>query len=351
MRFLYLPNETEHGDQIGPHKAFRELHRQGVISALQSYSYLVERRRFSTHQEALEDLLHAAEAFAPDVIFWQHLNKTYPVDRPFLRRLKEIPSRPKLVWHDPDPYGRWIKPIDSVMKAALAECDLAIVKGTGYLMEDLRRAGARQTLYVPESVDDERFGQPWTPTRTRPFDAIMIANLPCVKRIPFLYLPGGRSRKRTARLLHRAYGERFALFGSGQGWQGEPYCRGPIAFNAQEPTIRQAWLSVNWSQFDRIPMYSSDRLPISLATGIPHITNYQRGFEHVFPGAKGLYFVHSPEEVVDVADMLLSLPRERLIEIGCEGVEYVRRHFNANRLYADKVTAIRERLFGAELPR
>jgi len=345
LRFFYLPNEGAVGDQVGPRKAFGLLHAQGVFSALESYSYLVERRRFSRHEDALADLLRAAEAFSPDVIFWQHLNDSYPVDRAFLQRLKAVASGPKLVWHDPDPYGRWIKPIDPVMKAALAECDLAIVKGTGYLMDELRKAGARRTLFVPESVDDERFGHAWTPTRQRVLDALMIANLTCLKRIPFLFMPGGRQRKVTARLFHRAYGERFAVFGAGQGWQGEPYCRGPIAFNDQEKTIRQAWITVNWSQFDEIPMYSSDRLPISLATGIPHITNYQRGFEHIFPGVKGVYFVHSPAEAVDVADMLLSLPRDRLIEIGQEGAAYARTHLNATKLYTDKVTAIRERLF------
>ena len=150
-----------------------------------------------------------------------------------------------------------------------------------------------------------------------------------------------------SRAFHAAFGERYAVFGAGQGWQGEPYCRGPIHFDEQERTIRTSWLTINWGQFDEIAMYSSDRLPISLATGVPHITNYQRGYEHLFPDAKGIFFVHSPAEALDVADYLLSKPRAELAAIGAEGVVYARERLNATRVYRDVVTAIREQLFAA----
>ena len=93
-------------------------------------------------------------------------------------------------------------------------------------------------------------------------------------------------------------------------------------------------------------MHSSYRLPISLAAGVPHITNYQRGYEHLFQGAKGICFVRSPAEVLDVAYMLLSLPRERLMEIGTREVDHVRENLNATKVYNDIVAAIRQQLFG-----
>ena len=345
LRFFYVPNEGTEGDQIGPRKAFRLMREDGVFSAYTAYSYLVEREKAISHGQALERLLAAVEAFQPDVIYFQHLNGSYPVDSAYVRRLKSVASKPKFVWHDPDPYGKFIKPIDATMKVAVAESDMAVVKGLGYFAEGLRRAGASRILFAPESYDDERFSRLGPGATTRDFDAVMIANLNCLKRIPWLYMPGGRSRKTTARLLHGAYRDRFAVFGSGQGWRGEAYCRGPIPFDAQEAAIRSSWISVNWSQFDEIPFYFSDRLPISLAAGVPHVTNYQRGFEHVLPDARGVYFVHSPAEALDVTDYLLSLPRERLIEIGQQGLTYARERLNATRVYRDIVTAIRQQLF------
>ena len=346
LRFFYVPNENQVGDQVGPRKAFNLLADEGVFSAYTAYSYLVERAKAASQAQALEQLHAAVQAFQPDVIYFQHLNRSYPVDRAYVQRLKSVASRPKFVWHDPDPYGKFIKPIDATMKAAVAESDMAVVKGLGYFAEALRRAGARRILFAPESYDDERFSRGGPPATTRELDAVMIANLNCLKRIPWLYMPGGRSRKATARLLHGAYRDRFAVFGSGQGWRGEACCRGPIPFDAQEAVIRSAWISVNWSQFDDIPFYFSDRLPISLAAGVPHVTNYQRGFEHVLPDARGVYFVHSPAEALDVSDHLLSLPRERLIEIGEQGLTYARERLNATRVYRDIVTAIRQQLFG-----
>ncbi len=345
LRFFYVPNEMTEGEQVGPRKAFGLLLAEGVFSHYQAYSYLVERQRAASHEEALRNLRAAVEAFQPDLIYFQHLNASYPVTSEYVRSLKSIASAPKFVWHDPDPYGRLVKPLDATMKAALAESDMAILVGLGYLAEHVRRAGARRVLFAPHSYDDVRFARPWTPTLEREHDAIMIANLTCLKRIPFLYLPGGRNRKVMSRAFHSAYGERYAVFGAGQGWKGEPYCRGPIAFDAQERAIRSSWLTVNWGQFDAIPFYSSDRLPISLAAGVPHITNRQRGYEHLFEGAPGLYIVASPAEALDVADSLLSLPRERLVGIGEAGAAWARERLHATRVYRDIVTAIRQQLF------
>ena len=346
LRFFYVPNETVEGDQVGPRQAFEQMHGEGILSDYAAYSYLVERARAPSHDEALRRLLAAVEAFQPEVIYFQHLNGSYPVTREYVRSLKAVASAPKFVWHDPDPYGRLIKPLDATMKAALSESDMAVLVGLGYLAENVRRAGARRLLFAPHSYDDRRFAQPWAPSLERAHDAIMIANLTCLKRIPFLHLPGGRNRKVLSRAFHAAYGDRYAVFGAGQGWDGEPYCRGPIAFDAQERTIRSSWLTVNWGQFDAIPFYSSDRLPISLAAGVPHITNRQRGYEHVFDRVPGLYLVSSPAEALDVADFLLSRPREHLVAIGIEGAAWARQRLHATRVYRDVVTAIRQQLFG-----
>ena len=347
LRFFYVPNEGAVGDQIGPRLAFEALHAQGVLAAYTAYSYLVERQKFADHAQALADLHAAVLAFQPDVIFFQHLNHSYPVDRAFLERLKAVASKPKFIWHDADAYGHFIKPFDATMKTALGACDMAILVGLGDMAAQARRAGAPRVLFAPHSYDDTRSDRPWQPTLTRRFNALMIANLTCLKRVPFLFMPGGRTRKQMARAFHAAHGERFAVYGAGQGWRCEPYCLGPIAFDAQERTMRTAWLTVNWGQFDAIPMYSSDRLPISMASGVAHITNHQPGYELAFPNARGVFFVHSAAEALDVADWLLSLPREQLIDIGAQGAAYARERLNAKRVYADIVSAIGEQLFGA----
>ena len=289
MRWLYLPNEGREGDQIGPRMTFEKLHHEGVFSAYQAYSYLVRQKVLQNQENALNELLETVRDFAADVIFIQHLNNQYPLDRHFLQTIKQLPSKPKLVFYDEDPYGYLVKRMDNTFKAVLAESDLCFLGGTGYLLDLAQQAGAKKVRYAPHSYDSQRFGTPWQPTISRRFDAIMIANLPCLKRIPWLYVPGGRKRKQTAEALYKQLGERFAVYGGDLGWKNVPYCHGKIAFAKQGELIRDAWMSVNWGQYDQIAMYSSDRLPISLACGVPHITNYQTGYEHLFNNIPGLF--------------------------------------------------------------
>ncbi|MGZ8944559.1 MAG: glycosyltransferase family protein [Methylococcaceae bacterium] len=350
MRWFYVPNENTEGDQIGPRMAFEKLHTEGVFSAYMAYSYLVRQQALTNHQDALNEFLETARAFAPDVIFIQHPGNGYPMDRAYLQQLKALPSRPKLVLYEADPYGQLIKRMNSTLCAVIAETDICYLVGTGYLAEIAHKAGAKKVRFAPHSYDSQRFGTPWQPTLTRQFDAVMIANLTCLKRIPWLFLPGGRSRKLTAQALYRQLGDRFALYGAGQGWKGEPYCRGKIAFDNQGEVIRDAWMSVNWGQFDEIAMYASDRLPISLACGVPHITNYQPGYEHVFNNIPGLFIIKSPQEALDVALYILSLTIEQRNEMGFQAAEYARKHLEATVVYTNIVSVINEQLFNNQSP-
>jgi len=343
LRLFYLPNEYVEGDQVGPRRAFESMLRSGELSAYVAHSYLVERRRHARHDEALRSLVDALEAFRPDVVFWQHVTDAYPLTPTDLARVKQVCSQPVIAYHEADIYGRWIKRMDRTLRTMFSLCDIAILVGLGEMARLAREAGARQILLAPHSFDEERFGKSWEPSTRRRFDAVMIANLHCLKRIPWLHMPGGAERKRMARLFHAAYASRFAVHGAGQGWAGEPYCLGPLPFERQEQAIHEAWISVNWGQFDDVPMYASDRLAISLAAGVPHITNHQPGYEWMFPQARGLYAVGRPQEALDVADMLLSQPRERLVEIGRQAQAYAREHLSANRVYRDLVRVVGER--------
>jgi len=345
MRWFYVPNEGTEGDQIGPRMAFEKLHREEVFSGYMAYSYLVRQKALNNQQEALSEMLESARSFAPDVIFIQHPGDRYPMDREYLQQLKNLPSKPKLVLYEEDPYGHIFKRLDATISAVLAESDMCFLGGTGYLAEMAYKAGAKKVRYAPHSYDSHRFGTTWTPTLSRRFDAVMIANLTCIKRIPWLFMPGGRSRKHTAQALYRQLGDRFALYGAGQGWKGEPYCKGKIAFNQQGEAIRDAWMSINWGQFDEIAMYSSDRLPISLACGVPHITNFQPGYEHLFNNIPGLFIIKSPQEAVDVALYILSLTIERRNELGFQAADYACKFFEATAVYSNIVSAIHEQLF------
>ncbi|NDP47675.1 MAG: glycosyltransferase family 1 protein [Sulfuriferula multivorans] len=345
LRLLYLPNEGIEGDQIGPRRAFERFHAEGGLSAYQAYSYLARASTLGNHRTALVELLNTAREFAPDVIFIQHMTDSYPVDRAYLQQLKALPSRPRLVLWEGDAYGRYIKKLDASLRAVMDESDITFLVGLGYLADAAKAAGATRIRLAPHSYDSVRFDLPWEPPTIRPLDAVMIANLHSIKRIPGLYLPGGRQRKKLAHAFHQSLGDRFAVYGGGAGWKRESYARGPIAFHQQSDMIRSAWMSVAWDHFDELPMYSSDRLPISLACGVPHLTNYQPGYELVFGGIPGLYWFHTPQEAVDIALYLLSMPQDQRIELGMAAAAHVRERFHADKVYGDMLKVIEEELF------
>ena len=128
MRWFYVPNEGKEGDQIGPRMAFEKLHRDGVFSDYLAYSYLVRQIVLRNHQAALNEFLETASDFSPDIIFIQHPGNGYPMDRAYLQQLKSIPSRPKLVLFEADPYGQLIKRMDATLKAVIAETDVCYFK-------------------------------------------------------------------------------------------------------------------------------------------------------------------------------------------------------------------------------
>ena len=347
MRWLCIPNEPYEGFQIGMRMAFEKLHREGVFTEYKAYSYIARQQILKNDEQALNELLTTARDFAPDVIFISHPGN-YPLDRDYIRQLKNIPSKPKLVYYEEDAYGRFIKRMSHTIKTLLAESDMCFLSGTGYVSELAHKAGAQKVRYALHSYDNQRFGSPWQPTLTRRLDAVMVGNLPCLKRIPWLYLPGGRGRKQVAELLYKHLGDSFAVYGGDQGWSGKPYCKGRIEYDKQGNLIRDAWMSVNWGQYDEIPMYSSDRLPISLACGVPHITNYQPGYEHIYNNIPGLFVIKSPQEALDVALYILSLPIERRNELGFEAAEYARKHLEGTVVYGNMAKVVLAEFFGRQ---
>ncbi len=345
LRFLYLPNEGTDGDQIGPRRAFERMCADGSLGVYKAYSYLIRAKALGNHRLALDELINVAREFSPDVIFIQHMTNKYPVDRAYLKELKDISNKAKLVNLEGDAYGRVFKPLDATLKAVMAESDLTFLVGLGYLAEEARKAGAAKIRFSHNSYDDVRFGSVSEPARHRPLDAVMIGNLHRIKRIPGLYLPGGRQRIQLANAFYKYLGGRFAVYGGGRGWNGKPYARGLIPYDRQRQATCSAWMSISWDHFPNLPMNSSDRLVISLSNGVPFLTNHQRGYELAFGDIPGLYWFDTTQEAVDIALYLLSMPVDRKIELGLAAAEHMRRNFHADKIYNDLMQIIREELF------
>jgi hypothetical protein len=318
LRLLYLPNELEEGEQFGPRSVFESMLTFGELAAYQAYSFLVEEKRGGSSTRVLDGLLEIAERFQPDIILWQHPGN-FPIPSGFGYRLKNINSRPVLVYDERDVYGGKRKPMTLSMCTLALEADIVFLVGLGSYADLFHRAGANKIFYSPHCIDKLRFGHPWEPPDQRRFDVAMIGNI--YRPISLKPgLPGWKNRSRLAEQLSELLGARFALYG--RGWNSLTAARGELAFLKQEDAVRESWLSVGWDYYDHTPFYFSNRLPIALMSGVAHVTNYQPGYEIMFENGKDLCYAHTVDEMIDVVRYLLSLPRSRLIEMGIRGQQY-----------------------------
>jgi hypothetical protein len=325
---LYLPNEVVEGDQVGPRDAFEGMLRDGVLSRYEAFSYLVEAQRHGAEQ-ALVQLLDRVRAHPPQVLLWQHVSN-FPVDTQWLRRLREAAPNMHLLYHEADAYGRWVKRLPRGTRQMMAAADTVALVGRGELAKLARSAGARRVLYSPHSADTRRFGQPWEPTRQRDFDVIMIGN--CIRsRLPWGRMPGAASRVAMVRALGRRFGQRFAVYGA--GWDGFIGNQGRLDFAHQEIAQRRAWLTVSWDHFDGYDSYFSDRVPISMMSGVPHVTNHQPGYEQVFGDDPPLQWARGVDEMVAQVEQMLTRGPQSLIDLGQRAQHYARERFTARPVY------------------
>jgi hypothetical protein len=329
MKVLLLPNEYDANDtelqQIGSRKAFRRLVAEGEIARLEIFSFLHEEILRGANA-AKEKLLEIAHEMAPDIIFWQHI-KNFPVDLAFMEQLRRRSGKTFLVYHDDDPFDRWVKRPTRSMATILAASDLVFISGFGDLCDQFRKLGASVVRYMPSCYDDVRFGSEWMPPQTRAVALTMIATNGR-RRIPGLYIPGGRRRARLARTLSRRFQKDFALYGS--GWDGNMSAKGRLPYSKQGVVLRDSWISVNWDHFDDIPFYFSDRLPISLAAGVVHVTTYHAGYEYILGSCPGLYWARSVEEMLPLIEWLLSRPKQDLIDEGLAAQRWAQKNLEAD---------------------
>ncbi|HBN08157.1 MAG TPA: hypothetical protein DD435_05770 [Cyanobacteria bacterium UBA8530] len=347
IRLLHLPNEPYVGFQQGPRRFFREARLGGRIQDYLAHSFLVERKNHSDAASMQNDLLSQAETFLPNVVFWQHISD-YPITADFIARLKNLPSKPLIVYHEADMFGGIAKVPTKSMRILASAADLMFVVGLGQWARTLDKLGAKQVVYAPHCFDEARFGGEWTPTPKREFDAIMIASLLKSRNpLPGFSIPGAAGRLALAKRLYRLLGKRFAVFGA--GWEKYPFSRGTIPFDEQEKVIRNSWMSVVWDHYESIPYYFSDRLPISLAAGVAHLTNYHPGYELLFNNGEQLLYPASIDGFESYVRYYLDSDARQLIDLGDRGKRLAATKYSTEVVY-DRMLSQIERLVDANNP-
>lgn len=339
-KLLYLPNESAQVSQEGPRRFFEAMAAERQLADYQAYSFLCEADTLGSDRAALDRLHGIANEFQPDIILWQHISRFGATREDFIR-LKIIESHPTLVYHEADMYGGLIKPPSREMLALARESDLVFIAGLGIWAQWLRARGVHNLRYIPKFVHHALFDTPWEPPLDRDFDIVMIANMVDSRLpIPGRRMPGAAERAKLARTLRRIHGDRFALFG--RNWERYGLSATSIPSIEQTNVMRRSWMSVIWDHYPDVPYYFSDRLPISLFSGVLHVTNYHPGYEVLFRNGHDLIYCKTVDDMIDAIDCCLGRPKKDLIEIGCNGRDYARKHLTLDHGLRDLIRQVVE---------
>lgn len=348
MRILYLPNEGNLNDNPGPRYAFTQLERKGELSALKIYSYLVRGKELGSAKRMWDEFAQVFREFKPDVVYIQHI-ANFPISTAVLKALKHEFPQTFFAYEDKDAFDRFYKKITPSMAALCALSDIIFVNGKSPEYFSLfSRFGCRDIYYISDFFYAQQFAGPDAPPKVdlSNCDVVMIASRtrPWFSRFPGLVhfqMEGSVEREQLARKLQKRFGSRFAIFG--HGWQGFPCCRGTLPFSQQGNVIRKIPVNVIWDHENSIPLYSSNRLPISLGSGGIHVRSYIPGMEEFVPNGKAFFWEKSVDDLIARVEKVLEMPKEKRDEIIENGRALASELFDPVKIYSEVVSRIKSK--------
>ena len=246
-RLLYLPDESELGDQVEP-SSVRGAEAQGSYAAYEAFSPAYEAAATS-QADASAGLLALARSFQPTIVLWSH-PVGFLLNSGFIIELRRLATSPTVVLIDMDPWAIRAPRLTSTTRVLAGRPISSTSAAPAVSPACFGERELSRVRYTYHAADGERFATPWSPTGRRDHDVVMIANRNR-GRIPGSAVPGAWRRAQFAKLLEQQYGSRFALYG--HGWEGNSSWRGPLAFDEQGEANRSAWVS---AQLGPLPLDS-----------------------------------------------------------------------------------------------
>lgn len=305
MKLFYLINEPVLNYQAGYRATVRKLIGEGNLSDCFFYSFYVKLADYGFKQDMLlDDIIKQCAAFQPDAILFAHTG-SLSFDDQFFKKLESILGyKPVYALDERDVYGRYVKRLPLQLLKLSAKCDVTfLVCSGGWMFSQFQKFNSGKSVYLPHVCDEIHFGRKKPNGTPKKYDVVMIGNL-AKSRVPFKSMPGVRERMKVAEALYKRHGKRFAVFGA--GWDKYPFCAGTIPFFEQEEVLHLSHMSVGVDHFLSYDQYFSDRLPIALFSGAPHLSWQTPGLELLFKEEEHIYFFRSVEESVKKTDRLLA---------------------------------------------
>jgi hypothetical protein len=272
----------------------------------------------------LSQLERVVDEYRPDLTIW-HKDDGDDLSSGFVEK---IASQTRLVYHDLDPWVRWIKPIrpNQVVLAKVAH--RIYLCGTGSIANLFAFAHER-IRYSPHGYYDLDIPPPCPAKRN---SMVFIGSVH--RRGARILGPLGPEqhpgRTRAVKILKERLGPNFEVYGRGYParWKIEP-----CDFSRQFSLIAENLASFAIDAAPHAPHYFSNRTPFSLACGSLHFKIRRTGDEDQFRNCPGLIPVRSANEAADQFEIYRSMSGRQLREIDGETRKFARENFRQPDLY------------------
>jgi hypothetical protein len=329
MKTLLLLNGANES-QKGIEDGFLYLKSNETISDLKWFYFepFAEKNGVKICIEAIEEL---AKEFLPRFIVIFHISK-FPISDSLIFNLRNISSKPKIVYDEGDMYGGLSKPLTKSMKTLIRGADYVSIRGLGNWLQTIRKINS-SIIYTPHSNSLHRFTQLLQCQKERENSIVFIGNRVTSRIGNIRRLKGAAKREKLVKYVSKSFPDKFKIYGS--GWNKLDNCQGILPFFKQSEVCSNSWIQISYEHFPNIPFYFSDRLPIALSCGQVYVTHYHIGYEHIFNDCDFIYFYKSEKEAVEILTYLLSLSRSELYEKGYRAKQWSDKHLNPNLIWGN----------------
>jgi len=321
-RLLLLTNEVSPGSASGQKNGYELLVETGEIQSFLSVSL----KEGFDNTPAFERVLSALYNFDYDVVVVWSPNTFPSTQSDFSQILSAIGGRPILYWEG-DPWGDigQKKAFTIQMSWWMSHSEIVFSTAGEPHISVFKKIGANKIFFIPNTychfkfLEEEKTAPPKLNSSDK-IDFLVIASN--TAKIPgFSGLPGSFKRWELVTRLKFKTQYNFHLYGNNwpKGWS-----KGYLPYNQQAKTIRNSRVSLNWDNFHYYDDYSSDRLPIAMIAGRPHITTKHNGMTWAPSKSFGLFQECSPKDVVNRAEELIDLGADTLWQLGLESHKWAK---------------------------
>jgi hypothetical protein len=318
------------GSQTGIEDGFNYLKKNGEINNLQ-FIYFEEYLKIDTVANAILKMELMAEEFLPNMILFSHIGG-FKLTLNFLNNLKNLPSKPFMVYDEGDMYGGISKAITKQMRLIISMADLISIRGLGDFYQEIKKINPR-IIYTPHLADVIGYDKDITILNNRKFPITLIGNKTKRKILPrFLSLPGAVGREKLIKHIADSFPGLFYIFGN--GWSKIKGNQGPIPFQKQLEIYQNSWVTLAYEHYPKIPYYFSNRLPLALLSGSLYVCHYHKGYDQIFKNCDFIFFFKTNEEAEDILNYIFSLSKENLLARSKKAREFALNNYTPDIVWA-----------------